>query len=96
MAMLLAQPLLPGVRESPGTSTTDWWPRHWHNVTCLLGNCCQLSSGPCSLGFVVHQEQSIYTYLVIPPPNEVGGGVYWIHLVRPSVRLSVDDMVSGA
>ena len=37
---------------------------------------------------------------VIPPPNEVGGGVYWIHLVRPSVRLSVrlsvDGMVSGA
>ena len=25
MAMLLAQPLLPGVRESPGTSTTGWW-----------------------------------------------------------------------
>ena len=38
--------------------------------------------------------------VIIPPPNEVGGGVYWIHLVRPSVRpsvrLSVDDMVSGA
>ena len=34
--------------------------------------------------------------LFIPPPNEVGGEVYWIHLVRPSVRLSVDDMVSGA
>ena len=42
--------------------------------------------------------------IFIPPPNEVGGGVYWIHLVRlsvcPSVRLSVclsvDDMVSGA
>ena len=36
----------------------------------------------------------------IPLPNEVGGGVYWIHLVRPSVRLSVrlsvDEMVSGA
>ena len=32
----------------------------------------------------------------IPPPNEVGGGVYWIHLVRLSVCLSVDDMVSGA
>ena len=27
--------------------------------------------------------------IVIPPPNEVGGGVYWIHLVRPSVRPSV-------
>ena len=27
--------------------------------------------------------------VIIPPPNEVGGGVYWIHLVRPSVRLSV-------
>ena len=35
-------------------------------------------------------------FIFIPPPNEVGGGVYWIHLVRPSVRLSVDDMVSGA
>ena len=23
--------------------------------------------------------------IIIPPPNEVGGGVYWIHLVRPSV-----------
>ena len=35
--------------------------------------------------------------LIIPPPNEVGGGVYWIHLVCPSVRPSVcDDMVSGA
>ena len=34
--------------------------------------------------------------LFIPPPNEVGGEVYWIHLVRLSVRLSVDDMVSGA
>ena len=22
---------------------------------------------------------------IIPPPNEVGGGLYWIHLVRPSV-----------
>ena len=46
----------------------------------------------------------IILLLIIPPPNEVGGGVYWIHLVRPSVRLSVrpsvrlsvDDMVSGA
>ena len=27
--------------------------------------------------------------LILPPPNEVGGGVYWIHLVHPSVRPSV-------
>ena len=27
--------------------------------------------------------------IIIPPPNEVGGGVYWIHFVRPSVRPSV-------
>ena len=27
--------------------------------------------------------------LFIPPPNEVGGGVYWIHLVRLSVCPSV-------
>ena len=29
----------------------------------------------------------------IPPPNEVGGGVYWIHLVRLSVRPSVRPSV---
>ena len=51
------------------------------------------------LFFIIYQTSYLY-----PPPNEVGGGVYWIHLVRPSVRLSirpsvrlsVDDMVSGA
>ena len=32
-------------------------------------------------------------YIVIPPPNEVGGGVYWIHLVRPSVCPSVRPSV---
>ena len=31
--------------------------------------------------------------LLIPPPNEVGGGVYWIHLVHPSVRPSVRPSV---
>ena len=30
-----------------------------------------------------------YKTLIIPPPNEVGGGVYWIHLVRLSVCPSV-------
>ena len=39
--------------------------------------------------------------IFIPPPNEVGGGYTGFTLsvclsVRPSVRLSVDDMVSGA
>ena len=28
-------------------------------------------------------------HVIIPPPNEVGGGVYWIHLVRLSVCPSV-------
>ena len=32
---------------------------------------------------------SLFGKIFIPPPNEVGGGLYWIHLVRPSVRLSV-------
>ena len=27
---------------------------------------------------------------IIPPPNEVVGGVYWFHHVRLSVRPSVD------
>ena len=34
--------------------------------------------------------------IIILLPNEVGGRVYWIHLVRLSVRPSVGDMVSGA
>ena len=55
----------------------------------------ELLSGQAQTG--VHLE---FHLIFIPPPNEVGGGVYWIHLVRPSVRLSVrlsvDDMVSGA
>ena len=32
-----------------------------------------------------HHNAKQYKMIVIPPPNEVGGGVYWIHLVRPSV-----------
>ena len=35
------------------------------------------------------QMHFLLMIVFIPPPNEVGGGVYWIHLVRPSVRLSV-------
>ena len=31
----------------------------------------------------------MYDYIFIPPPNEVGGGVYWNHLVRLSVCPSV-------
>ena len=39
--------------------------------------------------------------IIIPPPNELGGGYTGFTLsvrlsVCPSVRLSVDDMVSGA
>ena len=30
-----------------------------------------------------------FLHIIIPPPNKVGGGVYWIYLVRPSVRPSV-------
>ena len=51
--------------------------------------------------------EGVRWYIIIPPPNEVGGGVILdspcpsVRLfVRPSVRLSirlsVDDMVSGA
>ena len=55
----------------------------------------------CTLYYIIIQFfevciKSVQTALIIPPPNEVGVGVYWIHLVRPSVRLSVDNMVSGA
>ena len=37
-----------------------------------------------NLRVIVRLSLSHYT-----PPNEVGGGVYWIHLVRPSVCPSV-------
>ena len=41
--------------------------------------------------------QGLSIGIIIPPPNEVGGGYTGFTLsVRPSVRLSVDDMVSGA
>ena len=43
---------------------------------------------------------TFFVYYYTPPQQKLEGGVYWIHLVRPSVRpsvrLSVDDMVSGA
>ena len=39
---------------------------------------------------VDHFKNMVHIWpIIIPPPNEVGGGVYWIHLVRLSVRLSV-------
>ena len=54
--------------------------------------------------FVVIQFiQSKSDKYLYPRPTKLEGwdggwgvGVYWIHLVRLSVRLSVDDMVSGA
>ena len=52
----------------------------------------------CKMGAILCQDEIIRlcaslragSELVIPPPNKVGGWVYWIHLVRPSVCLSVD------
>ena len=35
----------------------------------------------------------LHFHVFIPPPNKVGGGVYWIHLVRPSVCPSVRPSV---
>ena len=35
----------------------------------------------------------VSTLIIIPPHNEVVGGVYWFHSVRPSVRLSVRPSV---
>ena len=49
--------------------------------------------------FIYHDLYTLWKFLY-PHPTKLEGGVYWIHLVRPSVRpsvrLSVDDMVSGA
>ena len=57
-----------------------------HNL-CLLGItyvCFIPSRLP-----VFAVEPCTYFKIFIPPPNEVGGGVYWIHLVRLSVCPSV-------
>ena len=37
-----------------------------------------------------------YVFNNYTPAQRSWRGVYWIHPVRPPVRLSVDDMVSGA
>ena len=41
---------------------------------------------------VIYRERT----LLYPPHNEVVGGVYWFHSVRPSVRLSVRPSVRPA
>ena len=46
--------------------------------------------------FQMHFHEWNVLYLYPRPTKLEGRGVYWIHLVCPSVRLSVDDMVSGA
>ena len=51
------------------------------------GTMSSLSAIILVLCFVITSYQ--VSYIIIPPPNEVGGGVYWIHHVRPSVCPSV-------
>ena len=67
-------------------------------VTLLIEFAWNVScANPYFSGYSQIPNLSSYLY---PRPTKLGGGVYWIHLVRPSVRpsvrLSVDDMVSGA
>ena len=43
----------------------------------------------CVVSYCANNSGILTVQIFIPPPNEVGGGVYWIHLVRPSVCPSV-------
>ena len=43
--------------------------------------------------FRLNLKYPVILLIFIPPPNEVGRGVYWIHLVCPSVRPSVRPSV---
>ena len=52
-------------------------------------NSCVGMRYACLLWVFYNGNRTPIPVFIIPPPNEVGGGVYWIHLVRPSVRLSV-------
>ena len=52
---------------------------HFTKFSCVL----------LSLNFIQNILWQQRGSMFIPPPNEVGGGVYWIHLVRPSVCPSV-------
>ena len=62
-------------------------------ITWILFIGFQLLFGICNLGQDLGGDWIWASYLIIPPPNEVGGGVYWIHLVRPSVCPSVRPSV---
>ena len=58
-----------------------------------MGILLQFSRGNCRLTWSRYGQlfQRLWwvAIIFIPPPNEVRGGVYWIHLVHPSVRPSV-------
>ena len=81
-----------------------WSHQDWLNLTMILPK-MKLLMLVCIASFdhwftnifntcLVPSQHLNQCRVIIPPPNEVGGGVYWIHLVRPSVRPSVCPSVS--
>ena len=74
-------------QQQEGVTYTQIKPHnisYYHIVWC---HC--LTTNNTLTHWLLRDEDVIQKCIFIPPPNEVGGGVYWIHLVRPSVRLSV-------
>ena len=63
----------------------------WHHTILERGNNQNNFKSFVLYGLCFHQGFCVsQTYLVIPPATKLGGGVYWNHPVRLSVRLSVD------
>ena len=70
-------------------------PLIWNVILSVKSEIC-LKWGNCTVcekSFVVSTLHRNIKCLIIPPPNEVGGGVYWIHLVGPSVHPSLRPSV---
>ena len=84
--------LLPSTSDQPLQTPCPWSRLNpTSKAACVCSQQGPTSKLWCQVPFT--KSKTIF----IPPPNEVGGGYTGFTLsVCPSVRLSVDDMVSGA
>ena len=90
---------LRGFLTSTGANVS-WPPFEWHKPavdSAKVDWCTKYQIFICIYRVTRKLSISIYLWLLYPRPTKLEGGYTGFTLsVRPSVRLSVDDMVSGA